>query len=96
MVLIQEKKRPCTHIGHDFSNDTIKRDLVDVNRRNKQIKEENLNFLLLSVNGEYPILYRKADNICYMKSKENVILILRCLNFIMIERQCTKKLKMTV
>ena len=76
MVLIQEKKRPCTHIGHDFSNDTIKRDLVDVNRRNKQIKDENLNFLLLSVNGQYPILYRKANNICYMKSKENVILIL--------------------
>ena len=96
MILIQEKKRPCTHIGQDLSNDTIKRDFVDVNRKNKQIKETNINFVLLSVNGECPILYRKENTICYMKSKENVILIFRCLNFIMIPRKCTKKLNMIV
>ena len=56
MVLIQEKKRLCTHIEHDLSNDTIKLDLVNVNRRNKEIKEENINFVLLSVNGGCPIL----------------------------------------
>ena len=96
MVLIQEKKRPCTHTCHNLSNDTIKHDLVDVNRTNKQIKEANINFVLLRVNGECPILYRKADNLCYMKSKENVILILRCLNFLIIKRKFTKKLKMIV
>ena len=96
MVLIQEKKRPCIHTCHDLSNDTIKHDLINVNITNKQIKEANINFVILSVNGECPILYRKADNLCYMKSKENVILILRCLNFLMIGGKFTKKLKMIV
>ena len=91
------KKRPCIHTCQNLSNDTIiKRDLIDVNITNKQIKKENINFVLSSVNGECSILYIKADNLCYMKSKENIILILRCLNFLMIGRKFTKKLKMIV